>query len=192
MFALSLPLSPRRTQPLPALDGSNPNPDLIQQMLLGQEQGRGIMPPGLGLGQTAFARMLRRYRLPLIHPPGPNTSRGDPQPLPESNDLYHLLCDHRSVGHEEAAWLATIVVAGCGGSDHLWSDLGLRHRGELNRLLLHNFRPLAQRNVGDMKWKKFLYRRLCEREGLTLCPAPSCHICRDYARCFGPELPASS
>jgi nitrogen fixation protein NifQ len=38
-----------------------------------------------------------------------------------------------------------------------------------------------------MKWKKFFYRCLCEMEGFSLCAAPSCAECSDYAACFGEE-----
>jgi nitrogen fixation protein NifQ len=38
-----------------------------------------------------------------------------------------------------------------------------------------------------MKWKKFLYRQFCAREEIYVCPAPSCGVCKDYAKCFGPE-----
>ena len=50
-----------------------------------------------------------------------------------------------------------------------------------------NFPGLARANSGDMKWKKFLYRQLCSSEGIYVCPAPSCGVCKDYAKCFGPE-----
>jgi nitrogen fixation protein NifQ len=38
-----------------------------------------------------------------------------------------------------------------------------------------------------MKWKKFLYRQLCLEEGIYVCRAPSCEVCKDYDLCFGPE-----
>jgi nitrogen fixation protein NifQ len=38
-----------------------------------------------------------------------------------------------------------------------------------------------------MKWKKFLYKQLCEEEGLYVCRAPSCQVCVDYERCYGSE-----
>jgi nitrogen fixation protein NifQ len=38
-----------------------------------------------------------------------------------------------------------------------------------------------------MKWKKFFYRQLCEREGIPVCNAPNCAVCADMALCFGPE-----
>ena len=50
-----------------------------------------------------------------------------------------------------------------------------------------NFPELARANTGDMKWKKFLYRQFCAAEGIYVCPAPSCGVCKDYAKCFGPE-----
>ena len=82
---------------------------------------------------------------------------------------------------------ANIVATACAGRDHLWQDLGLASREELSRLMWVNFPGLARANTGDMKWKKFLYRRLCANEGIYVCPAPSCGVCKDYAKCFGPE-----
>jgi nitrogen fixation protein NifQ len=41
--------------------------------------------------------------------------------------------------------------------------------------------------VGDMKWKKFIYRHYCTREGIYVCPAPSCGECSDYSKCFAKE-----
>jgi nitrogen fixation protein NifQ len=38
-----------------------------------------------------------------------------------------------------------------------------------------------------MKWKKFFYKQLCEREGVNACKAPSCAACDDYSKCFGSE-----
>ena len=83
--------------------------------------------------------------------------------------------------------MADIVTAGCLGSDHLWQDLGLWNRAQLTGLMRENFAPLAKRNDKDMKWKKFLYRQLCEAEGVAICRSPSCEICVDYAVCFGSE-----
>ncbi|MBF0175965.1 MAG: nitrogen fixation protein NifQ [Magnetococcales bacterium] len=175
----------------PALGLGSPNPGFVSQMLESQRQGRSAMPLRLGLAKTAFVRMIRYYRLEKKPAPGWDIPQQHPSFMPERNDLLHLLHDHRTVPHHEAQWMATIVVTACSGSDHLWSDLGLRHRDDLSRLLLHNFRTLAQRNTGDMKWKKFLYRQLWEQEGFSLCAAPSCHVCPDCPPCFGLEHPVA-
>ncbi|MFM8444786.1 MAG: nitrogen fixation protein NifQ, partial [Methylococcus sp.] len=37
-------------------------------------------------------------------------------------------------------------------------------------------------------WKKFLYKQLCEAEGIYVCRAPSCGECVDYADCFPSAL----
>jgi nitrogen fixation protein NifQ len=54
-------------------------------------------------------------------------------------------------------------------------------------MLQYNFPELAAKNDQDMKWKKFLYKQLCEAEGLYLCRAPSCNVCIDYPKCYGSE-----
>jgi nitrogen fixation protein NifQ len=105
----------------------------------------------------------------------------------EVDDLRTLLLDHRTSDLPETTWMASAVARACLFSDHLWQDLGLTSRKDLSGLLTRHFQPLASKNTGDMKWKKFFYKQLCEREGLNLCKAPSCGVCADYKICFGPE-----
>ena len=105
----------------------------------------------------------------------------------EVDDLRTLLLDHRTADLPETAWMAAAVARACLFSDHLWQDLGLTSRKDLSGLLTRHFGPLASKNTGDMKWKKFFYKQLCDREGLNLCKAPSCGVCADYKICFGPE-----
>ena len=88
---------------------------------------------------------------------------------------------------EETRWIVSILVAGCLGEDHLWQDLGLWSRQDLSGLIAYNFPQIKAANDKDMKWKKFLYKQLCEAEGIYVCRAPSCDVCVDYPRCFGPE-----
>ena len=80
-----------------------------------------------------------------------------------------------------------IVSRACQGRDHLWQDMGLWSRDQLSSLMLRNFPTLAQQNTQNMKWKKFIYKQLCDAEGIYTCRAPSCEVCADYAACFGPE-----
>lgn len=83
--------------------------------------------------------------------------------------------------------LAAMIARRAQRTNHLWQDLGLNNRGELSRLMWRHFRPLAARNSGDMKWKKFLYRLICADASYTLCTAPSCAECDDFETCFGEE-----
>ncbi len=105
----------------------------------------------------------------------------------EEQQLRALFERYRVDGSRETAWLASILARRSMSPNHLWQDLGLQSRAELNRLLRSYFPALAERNLHNMKWKKFFYRCLCELDGFTLCAAPSCAECADYASCFGEE-----
>ncbi|MGE5471304.1 MAG: nitrogen fixation protein NifQ [Bacteroidota bacterium] len=162
---------------------SDPNRPLLASLLAGQGMGEGCLPPDLGLGEDVFRHLLARYfpgyRPTAGHRPGLS--------IPEWDDLQKLLLDHRARQFPSELLIANIVASACAGRDHLWQDLGLLNRDELSRLMWTNFPALASLNTGDMKWKKFLYRQFCSREGIYVCPAPSCGVCKEYAKCFGPE-----
>lgn len=150
--------------------------------------GIGAMPQWLGLTRVRFSDMM------ACHFPGfqDESFQGCGEPLDpgrwdEMADLHKLLMRSVTDGAKEHALIADIAIAGCMGPDHLWQDLGLWERADLSRLMLTHFRRLALRNDRDMKWKKFLYKQLCETEGIYTCRAPSCDGCVDYAACFGPE-----
>jgi len=161
----------------------DPNRSLLASMLAGQGMGEGCLPPDLGLGEEVFRHLLGEYF------PGADISGQTRQveAIPEWSDLQKLLLEHRACRHPSELLLANIVATACAGRDHLWQDLGLLNRAELSTLMWANFPALAAANTGDMKWKKFLYRQFCSREGIYVCPAPSCGQCQEYAKCFGPE-----
>lgn len=105
----------------------------------------------------------------------------------EEEQLRQLLSSHQASAATEALWLTAMITRRSMSGDHLWQDLGLLDRDELNRLMCERFPGLAARNVANMKWKKFFYRMLCELEGFTLCTAPTCRECTDFDNCFGAE-----
>jgi nitrogen fixation protein NifQ len=88
---------------------------------------------------------------------------------------------------EDIAQVAETIALACLGDNHLWQDLQLPSRGELSTLMAYWFPALKARNQLDMKWKKFLYKQLCERAEIQVCKAPSCAVCSDQPLCFGPE-----
>jgi nitrogen fixation protein NifQ len=146
-----------------------------------------------GLSKTQFACLLDRYF------PGawrdlfmPVALLDEQSPCPafredEIKDLVALLLEHRANDRDEVNWLAYAIATGCMGSNHLWQDMGLTGRQALSDILRNNFTTLHDKNVGNMKWKKFFYKQLCERAEVNLCKAPSCQVCDDYQKCFGPE-----
>ena len=160
----------------------------LARILASWSLGMGGMPDYLGLSEADFLRMMA-YSFPDYDVDELN-QKGDPidvQRLDESEDLRKLLMNNRTGNSDSEIWMVDIVIAGCLGNDHLWQDLGLWKRADLSKLMKDNFLPLASRNVKDMKWKKFLYKQLCETEGIYTCRAPSCEACADYNNCFGPE-----
>ncbi len=163
-----------------------PNDELFAQMIASQIGGIGALPPGLGLDEKDFAALMTN------HFPGAEVvihrveNVADPRAL-ERDDVLGLLLEHRANRNMSEQWMAEIVTTACMANDHLWQDLGLWSRDYLSRLMTQNFPSLAAKNVHDMKWKKFLYKQLCEKEGINACRAPSCEYCTDYLKCFGPE-----
>ena len=172
---------------LMARAGGLPNDDLFARMLFSQTVGMGALPPGLGLAPAEFAALMARhfpdFALPAyLAAPAQEAERHD-----ERDELLSLLREHCAGLDDSERWMAEIVTAACMGGDHLWQDLGLWSRIDLSRLMTQNFPALAAKNSRDMKWKKFLYKQLCDGEGVVVCRSPSCEVCADYVKCFGPE-----
>jgi len=160
----------------------------LARMLSSYSFAQGVMPKFLGLRAFEFNAMMQQHfpyfdKSTLCHP----QKFLDTQRLDEAQDLHRLLMQSLTGKHYSERLMVDILVAGCQGSDHLWQDLGLWQRADLSQLMHENFQPLAVQNTKDMKWKKFLYKQLCEAEGIYVCRAPSCECCTDYANCFATE-----
>jgi nitrogen fixation protein NifQ len=166
----------------------DPVEETLARILATWHLGQGAMPRWLGMGETQYIAMMAHH-FPAIDAYSLVTLRNqlDPRRSDELDDLRKLLLDNRSGRTDSELWMLEIIIAGCMGSDHLWQDLGLWQRADLSKLMLENFEPLALRNDKDMKWKKFLYKQLCEAEGIYVCRSPSCEVCADYDNCFGSE-----
>ncbi len=139
-----------------------------------------LLPGALAGLAAAPGRVVSASTLLPPHPvPPPPGGRGRERTEPSGIDL--------APAPPLAALLAGLVARRAMRADHLWQDLGLADRSELNRMLARHFPALHAGNTGNMRWKKYFYRRLCEAEGFVLCAAPSCAVCTDFAACFGAE-----
>ncbi|MBF0415506.1 MAG: nitrogen fixation protein NifQ [Magnetococcales bacterium] len=162
----------------------------LLSVLTSWQRGQGAMPAWLGLGRTRFQFMMARHFpwLPW------RTFWKDADTIPgyrkremiEVANLIHLFANP-SLPNNETRDIAWLISAGCLGQNHLYQDLGLSRRQELSAWIAWNFPALKHANHRDMKWKKFIYRQLCLKEGLHTCRAPSCSVCDDIAVCFAPE-----
>lgn len=150
------------------------------------ETGAGL-GDGAGLdeaGLTALAAEMFPAAAPVIAHLAEGVS---PVVEEEERSVRDILLMYASCASALERPLAAMIARRCAAPHHLWQDLGLRERGELSQLMQTHFAPLARRNSGDMKWKKFLYRMVCSAEGFTLCTAPVCSDCSDFEDCFGAE-----
>lgn len=153
----------------------------------------------LGLDAHEFGQLLDQYfpgAAPLYLTPALRASlalqRGNRQPVTdEFADLLQLLLEHRADQGPVNRWLAFAIATCCFGDDHLWQDMGLPNRQALSDLLACWFPLLHARNTGGMRWKKFFYKQLCERDGAFVCRSPSCADCVEYSQCFGSEEESS-
>lgn len=142
---------------------------------------------GLGLNPADIGHLFDR-RFPIYRAAPLGLIEMTPSPASDEEViLADLFAAHRSGPEPVSGWLAVMIARRAMRPDHLWQDLGLNDRGELNRLLARHFRSLHAGNTKNMRWKKYFYRVLCEAEGFVLCSAPSCSVCTDFADCFGAE-----
>ena len=147
--------------------------------------------PALGLDYKSFIKLLQTY-FPLFIAPSDwllaqKSDAAASTAMSEFPDLLQLLLDYSTGDDDHHRRIAHLVASACMSSNHLWQDLGLPDRKALSSLLSDHFPALAARNTGNMKWKKFFYKQLCDREGVNACKAPSCAACDDYSKCFGAE-----
>lgn len=141
----------------------------------------------VGLGRKQLTALLQRY-FPAALSLADGVTETTGSDALEEPDLRRLLIDNAThPGSDESRWLAAMVARRSLLPNHLWQDLGVTQRSDLSGLLTRHFAPLAALNVNDMKWKKFFYRQLCEREGVLICKSPICDSCSDYSICFGQE-----
>lgn len=157
--------------------------------VIGQALKAGRQPLIRGLPEERLQAVLATLAIPF---PGAGFAADTGAWTPDDDgdefaDLLDLLLENLALPDESGICLCHAIATAAMGADHLWQDMGLPSRTVLSDLLREHFPVLAAKNVGDMKWKKFFYRQLCERAGVPICKAPHCAECCDRALCFGPE-----
>ena len=145
------------------------------------------MDAALGLDRDTLVRLVEHWAPHPLLIAAAHGASGSCALDEEEEQVRKLLQSHAVDAGPDSSALCAMIARRAMRPNHLWQDLGLHERGELNRLLRERVPTLHARNTADMKWKKFFYRSLCELEGFTLCTAPSCRECCDFDRCFGAE-----
>lgn len=156
---------------------------LVLRCALAESQRVGDQPLIRGLDLASLAALYSRFEPDVA----PEHNQAATPVFDEFDELFELLLEHAEPRDRMSTWLAAAIATAAQRDNHLWQDLGLPSRRELNAILLQRFPTLATRNTGDMKWKKFFYRQLCQRAGVPICKSPNCADCTDHSTCFGPE-----
>lgn len=141
-----------------------------------------------GLCETCFQQLLKIFFSDLAYSNSDGIAPSAKlDTFDEFDEIVELLLEHPVTTGDADTWLAYAIATTAMGDNHLWQDMGLPSRAVLSRLMQAHFPRLAEKNAGDMKWKKFFYRQLCERAGVPICKSSHCGDCCDYRLCFGPE-----
>jgi nitrogen fixation protein NifQ len=147
----------------------------------------------LGLEDEDLAFLLKTY-FPQADPSViPSRAASGEEPPPERNsEVLAILLRHIPTNLDRQSLPVTVRFAYILATratlpGHLWVAMGLFERSELSAAIRRHLPSLAAMNNRNMRWKKFLYRQVCDRNGGVMCKAPNCGVCSDYALCFAGE-----
>lgn len=147
------------------------------------------VPDRLGVEGASLWRLARYLRVETF------VSRSLDRAKPADDEelmVRELLSQNCPPENDIGGWLSCAIARRALEPNHLWEDLGLAARPDLSRLLGRHFPGLAGKNVRNMRWKKFLYRAICEAEGFTMCPSPTCDSCAEFSICYSDDSGASA
>lgn len=114
-------------------------------------------------------------------------------PPPEHNDevlailLAHVPQDADGNDLPASTWLARILATRAAHPGHLWTAMGFFERPELTAAIRRHLPALAAANDEGMRWKRYLFKQVCDMNGGVMCKSPNCGVCSDYALCFESE-----
>ena len=106
-----------------------------------------------------------------------------------SQDVIDILLEHVPSGSDQknmliSVYLCHILASRAARPGHLWIAMGLFERPELTAAIRRHLPALAAANSQNMRWKRYLFKQVCDRNGGTMCKAPNCGVCSDYHLCF--------
>lgn len=107
-----------------------------------------------------------------------------PEPNPDVLSILHAHLDPDTDPASTSMLLARILATRAALPGHLWVAMGLTERPQLSAAIRRHLPSLGDANSENMRWKRYLYKQVCDLNGGTLCKAPNCGVCSDYAICF--------
>lgn len=109
--------------------------------------------------------------------------------LPINQDLQAVVLSYVATNTSNSNYLmakalANIIVTRAAHPGHLWIAMGLFERPQLTVAIGRHLPLLFKANNKGMRWKRFLFKQVCEQQGGLMCKSPECGDCSDYALCF--------
>ncbi|MDH3997505.1 MAG: nitrogen fixation protein NifQ, partial [Desulfuromonadales bacterium] len=147
----------------------------------------------LGLGQRELDSLLlllfpgQSRELLVRRPLSDNPSPAQSNPEVLKILLSHVPPDNHFQQDFISLWLAQILATRVSLPGHLWVAMGLTERPQLTAAIRRHLPDLAQANSQNMRWKRYLYKQICDLNGGVMCKAPNCGVCSDYHLCFAEE-----
>jgi nitrogen fixation protein NifQ len=147
----------------------------------------------LGLSRDALKTIMGRY-FPGIDPGILKNNSPPAQGVPLKPNaevlailLSHVPKDEDGGDNRTPEWLARILAARAAQPGHLWTAMGFFERPELTAAIRRHLPSLAAANSQGMRWKRYLFKQVCDLHGAVLCKSPNCGTCSDRALCFDQE-----
>jgi len=164
--------------------------DYWQPIVDSYQRGETALPLFMGLNQSGYDALLLAMGLEAVTLPIEVEDKLQLRlellnmRISEWEELERLLVESLNPDVTFGCEMVTVLASACLGSQHLWRDLGMPERPRLTALFRDYFPLLHAKNVNNMRWKRFLYRQLCENGGDYVCRSPSCEECASYSECF--------
>jgi nitrogen fixation protein NifQ len=151
------------------------------------------MNSALGLSSEQLERLFALYfpdfnRAQWVIPKAYNAV--PPAINPDIVDTIFSFLPPSTTEENPAFLLALILAARAAHPGHLWVAMGLLERAQLSAAIKRHLPALAAANNKGMRWKRFLFKHVCDRNGSIMCKTPNCGDCSDYALCFVSESDA--
>lgn len=143
----------------------------------------------LGLPREELASLLShffpRFDVSRLEEESPSSEQAA---LDINADVLKLLLSHLPPHRSPVSlWLAHAIAARSAQPEHLWIAMGFFERPQLTAAIQRHLPSLAKANARGMRWKRYLFKQVCEMNGGTMCKAPNCGVCSDYPLCFAPS-----